>query len=72
MSVEIIEIDIETTDDNETRWYEISGTIAEHEFYAERWAIIDDGYFLRVHDDSGRSANHSVANAIIKLARSLA
>lgn len=72
MRAEIIEIDIETTDDAEARWYEISGTIAGHEFYAERWAIVDDGYFLRVHDDSGRSADHSVANAIIKLARSLA
>ena len=72
MSVDIVEIDIETTDHTETRWYEISGTLAGHEFYAERWAIVDDGYFLRVHDDSGRSANHSVADAIINLARSLA
>ena len=72
MRAEIIEIDIETADDTETRWYEISGNLAGHEFYAERWAVVDDGYFLRVHDDSGRSANHSVANAIIKLARSLA
>lgn len=72
MKAEIIEINIETADDAETRWYEISGTLAGHEFYAERWAIVDDGYFLRVHDDSGRSANHSVADAIINLARSLA
>lgn len=71
MNADIIEIDVETTGDTETRWYEISGTIAEHEFYAERWAIVDDGYFLRVYDDSGRSANHSVADAIIKLAREL-
>lgn len=71
MSAEIIEVHVETRDDTETRWYEISGTIAGYEFYAERWAVVDDGYFLRVHDDTGRSANHSVADAIINLAREL-